>query len=61
VLPLGFELEAETLEEAIAKFPAAVQDALNQAIEEAQQMRREAQSRIVVPEAGAALGGRIKL
>ena len=62
VLPLGFELEATSLEDAIAKFPAAVHEALNQAIEEAQAMRREAQSRIVVPEAGASLaGGRIKL
>ena len=39
-----------------------IREALNQAIEEAQAMRREAQSRIVVPEAGAGLGGgRIKL
>jgi hypothetical protein len=57
VLPLGFEIEAANLEEAIAKFPAAVQEALNQAIEEAREMRREAQSRIVVPEAGGGLGG----
>ncbi len=56
VLPLGFEIEAASLEEAIAKFPQAVQDALNQAIEEAREYRREAQSRIVVPEAGA-MGG----
>jgi hypothetical protein len=65
VLPLGFEIEAASLEDAIAKFPAAVQEALNQAIEEAREMRREAQSRIVVPEAGmpggAPGGGRIKL
>ena len=65
VLPLGFEIEATSLEEAIARFPAAVQEALNQAIEEAREMRREAQSRIVVPEAGVpgAIpgGGRIKL
>ena len=65
VLPLGFEMEAASLEEAISKFPAAVQEALNQAIEEAREMRREAQSRIVVPEAGAPGGipggGRIKL
>jgi hypothetical protein len=56
-------LQAATLEEAIAKFPAAVHEALNQAIEEAQQMRREAQSRIVVPEVGGGMGGggRIKL
>ncbi|MEO6079100.1 MAG: hypothetical protein ABIQ86_04890 [Steroidobacteraceae bacterium] len=63
VLPLGFEMEAASLEDAIAKFPAAVHEALNDAIEEAQQMRRESSSRIVVPEAGAGLGvgGRIKL
>jgi hypothetical protein len=66
VLPLGFEMEAATLEEAIEKFPAAVQEALNQAIEEAREMRREQQSRIVVPEVGGGLGGipgggRIKL
>lgn len=68
VLPLGFEIEAASLEDAMAKFPAAVQDALAQAIEEAREMRREAQSRIVVPEAGGlggglggAGGGRIKL
>ncbi|MEJ0098636.1 MAG: hypothetical protein WDO12_02355 [Pseudomonadota bacterium] len=42
-----------------------MQEALNQAIEEAREMRREAQSRIVVPDAGAMGGipggGRIKL
>lgn len=58
ILPLAFELEAKTLEDAIAKFPGAVKEALDQAIEEAREMRREAASRIVVPEAGgAALGG----
>lgn len=69
VLPLGFEIEATSLEEAIEKFPQAVHGALQQAIEEAQEYRREAQSRIVVPEAGAMGGlggpppggGRIKL
>ena len=68
VLPLGFEIEAASLEDAIAKFPQAVQEALNQAIEEAREYRREAQSRIVVPEAGMSGlpggvpgGGRIKL
>jgi hypothetical protein len=66
VLPLGFEIDAASLEEAIARFPQAVQEALNQAIEEAREMRRESQSRIVVPEAGGGLGGlpgggRIKL
>lgn len=61
VLPLGFEIEAADLQEAITKFPAAVRQALEDAIEEAQQMRREAASRIVVPEAGAALGAASKI
>jgi hypothetical protein len=57
VLPLGFEIEAKSLDEAIGLFPAAVRQALEQAIEEAREMRREASSRIVVPDAGGGLGG----
>ncbi|HEX8756000.1 MAG TPA: hypothetical protein VF745_06655 [Steroidobacteraceae bacterium] len=53
VLPLVFEIEAGTLEEALAKFPDGVNAALEQAIEEAREMRRESASRIVVPEVGA--------
>lgn len=65
VLPLAFELEGSTIEEACAKFPDAVKVAIEQAIEEAREMRREQASRIVVPEAGGGMGGapggRIKL
>ena len=67
VLPLAFELEANSLEDACNKFPDAVKIAIEQAIEEAREMRREAASRIVVPDAGgmggppAGGGGRIKL
>ncbi len=65
VLPLAFELEATSLEDACSKFPEAVKLAIEQAIEEAREMRREAASRIVVPEAGGMGappgGGRIKL
>ena len=57
VLPLGFELEAASLEDACNKFPDAVKVAIEQAIEEAREMRREAASRIVVPDAGG-MGGR---
>ena len=53
VLPLAFEIEATTLEQALAKFPEGVNAALEQAIEEAREMRRESASRIVVPEVGA--------
>ena len=52
VLPLGFEIEARTLEEALKKFPEGVKVALEQAIDEARELRREAASRIVVPEVG---------
>jgi hypothetical protein len=57
VLPLMFELEAASLADAIEKFPDAVKVALEQAIEEAREMRREAASRIVVPEVGGPMGG----
>jgi hypothetical protein len=67
VLPLVFDIEAGTLEEALMKFPDGVKVALEQAIDEAREMRREAASRIVVPEVGAGnigpgsgAGGKIK-
>jgi hypothetical protein len=56
VLPLGFEIEARTLEEALKKFPEGVKAALEQAIDEARELRREAASRIVVPEVAGGLG-----
>jgi hypothetical protein len=65
VLPLGFDIEAATQQEALDRFPEAVKQALDEAIEEAREMRREQASRIVVPDAGAmaagpAPGGKIK-
>jgi len=56
VLPLGFEIEATTLEEALRRFPQGVKVALEQAIDEARELRREAASRIVVPEVGGGVG-----
>lgn len=67
VLPLAFEIPAVTLEEAVTRFPESMQQALEQAIEEAREYRREAASRIVVPDvAGGGMGsmpggGKIKL
>ena len=65
VLPLSFDFDAKALAEACEQFPAAVKTAIEQAIAEAQEMRRESSSRIVVPEVGAggagpSGGGRIK-
>jgi hypothetical protein len=48
-LPIQCMLEARTLEEAIAAFPAAVNKAVEELIEEAKRLQREAASRIVVP------------
>jgi hypothetical protein len=56
VLPLAFEIDADTLERALQKFPEGVKAALEQAIDEAREMRREQASRIVVPEVGAGVG-----
>src|SRR5262249_52942542 len=68
VLPLVVEIEATTLKEALDRFPDGVKNALEQAIDEAREMRREQASRIVVPEVGggglgpgsAGGGGKIK-
>jgi len=53
-LPLSFELEAATLGEAVAAFGAAAQRAVEETAREIQEMRRQAASSIVIPDAGAA-------
>jgi hypothetical protein len=53
-LPLSFELAAKTLAEAVAQFGPAAQQAIEEAARELQEMRRQAASSIVIPEAGSA-------
>jgi hypothetical protein len=53
-LPLSFELPAKTLAEAVSQFGPAAQEAIEDAAREIQEMRRQAASSIVIPEAGAA-------
>jgi len=48
-VPLDFELDAQTLEEAARKFPQAVQDAVNEMIDEARRLQREQASSLIVP------------
>ena len=69
-LPLSFEIDAESLEDAVAKYAAAARQAFERAVQELQEMRRQAASSIIVPDRGmgglgpgGALpgGGRIKL
>jgi hypothetical protein len=55
-VPLSFELDATTLNEAIEKFGAAAEAAVHQTMRELQEMRREQASSLVIPDAaGAAL------
>lgn len=57
-LPIDCPIEAKTLEEAMQKFPEAVQQAVDRLIEHAKERQREQSSRIVVPEA---MPGKIQL
>lgn len=63
-LPLQFQIDAASMEDALRKFPEAARQALEHTLEELRRLQREAQSSIVVPGAGApgAIpgGGRIK-
>lgn len=66
-LPLSFEIEANSLEEAAKKFSSHAKAALENTMKEIQEMRREAASSIVVPETGGmgsgvpGSGGKIQL
>src|SRR5262245_35777655 len=51
-LPLSFEIEAATLPEAIERFAAAAQAAVEQTLQELEALRREAASSIVMPGRG---------
>ncbi len=53
-LPLSFELDAKNLPEAVAQFGRAAQQAIEEAARELQEMRRQAASSIVIPDAGSA-------
>ena len=48
-LPVQGEIDAETLEQAVAKFPEAVEEAINRMVEAAQEYQRQEASRIVTP------------
>ncbi len=53
-LPLSFELDAASLSDAVGRFGPAAQQAIEDAARELQDMRRQAASSIVIPDAGAA-------
>jgi hypothetical protein len=55
-LPLSFELPAKDLADAVAQFGPAAQHAIEDAARELQELRRQAASSIVIPDAGTAAG-----
>ena len=57
-LPISFEIDAVTLEEAAQKFGPAAKEAIERTMRELQELRRRAASSIVVPQGGMPeLGG----
>lgn len=57
-LPINFELEAKTLEEAVLKFSDAAKEAVERTMRDLQELRRQQASSIVVPQGGmGGLGG----
>jgi hypothetical protein len=63
-LPLQFQIDASSMEDALKQFPVVARQALEHTLEELRRLQREAQSQIVVPGAGGPGpvpgGGRIK-
>ncbi len=53
-LPISFELDAATLKDAIEKFGATAEQAVQQTMRELQEMRREQASSLVIPDAAGA-------
>lgn len=57
-LPLSFEIPAQSLEEAVARYGEAAKRAVERAMQELQELRRQASSSILIPEPGAGgMGG----
>lgn len=49
--PIQFPIEAKNLQQAMDKLPEALEEALEKMTEEAKQLQREEESRIIVPDA----------
>ncbi len=60
-LPISFEIDAESLADAVDGYGAAAKTGVERAMQELQQLRREQQSSIVIPETSALPQGKIQL
>jgi len=56
-LPLNFEIEADSLQQAVDNYAEAARQAVEHTLEELKELRREAASQIVIPETGGGMGG----
>lgn len=61
-LPINFDIDARSLDDAVAKYADAAKTGIERAMRELMEMRRQASSSIVIPQGGAlppagALGG----
>jgi hypothetical protein len=68
-VPINFEIEGETLDQAAAGFSVAATAAIERTVQQIQEMRRQAASQLVVPQGGMpnlaggppARGGKIQI
>lgn len=51
-VPLSFEIEGKTLDQAVVGFAAAAAVAIERTVQQIQEMRRQAASQLVVPQGG---------
>jgi hypothetical protein len=57
-VPINFEIEGDTLDQAVAGFAPAATAAIERTVQQIQEMRRQAASQLVVPQGGMPnLGG----
>lgn len=56
-LPIAFEIEAKSLEEAAERFGPLAKEAIERTVRELQELRRQAASSIVVPQGPLPTGG----
>lgn len=54
-LPINFEIDAQSLDEAVTKFAEVAKEAVERTVKDLQELRRQAASSIVVPQGG--MGG----
>jgi hypothetical protein len=53
-LPLSFEIDADSLSDAVAKYATAAREGFERTMRDLEELRRQAASSIVIPKAGAA-------